>query len=348
MRDISLATVKRWVRLTAIVTATVVVVGTVAVVLLWRDRASLEDVTWPPYPFIEPRIDAVTMTWLGTTTILFDDGETQLLIDGFFSRPSIFDVVLRRPVSSDAATINFVMDEYRMRRLAAIIPAQSHWDHAMDVGALANRSSASILGSESTANIARGAGVPEDQILVVEPGSSYTFGNFVVTMLVSPHGPVGWGGSVPLAGTIDAPLEQPAPVQAYREGQSYSIVIVHPHGTTVVHASGGFTENGLDDVAADVVILGVGLIEGLGRDYVERYWQAVVTSTGARHVFPMHFDDPTLPFGEIMTYPRVLGNFITTAQWLEQIRDTWNTDTRLHLPEFGKTLILYPLTGPEA
>lgn len=348
MRDISLATVKRWVRLTAIVTATVVVVGTLAVVLLWRDRASLEDVTWPPYPFIEPRIDAVTMTWLGTTTILFDDGETQLLIDGFFSRPSIFDVVLRRPVSSDAATINFVMDEYRMRRLAAIIPAQSHWDHAMDVGALANRSSASILGSESTANIARGAGVPEDQILVAEPGSSYTFGNFVVTMMVSPHGPVGWGGSVPLAGTIDAPLEQPAPVQAYREGQSYSIVIVHPHGTTVVHASGGFTENRLDDVAADVVILGVGLVEGLGRDYVERYWQAVVTSTGARHVFPMHFDDPTLPFGEVMPYPRVLGNFITTAQWLEQIRDTWNTDTRLHLPEFGKTLILYPLTGPEA
>ncbi len=348
MREMSLGKIKRWVRRTAIVTTSVAVVVTVAVVLLWRDRASLEDITWPPYPFIEPRIDAVTMTWLGTTTILFDDGETQILIDGFFSRPSIFDVVLRRPVSSDSATINFVMDEYRMRRLAAIIPAHSHWDHAMDVGALANRSSASILGSESTANIARGAGVPEDQILVVEPGSSYTFGNFVVTMVVSPHGPVGWGGSVPMAGTIDEPLEQPAPVQAYREGRSYSIVIVHPHGTTVVHASGGFKQNALDDVADDVVILGVGLIEGLGRDYTEKYWQSVVTSTGAKHVFPVHFDDPTLPFGEVVPYPRALGNFLTTARWLEQIRDTWDTDTRLHLPEFGKTLILYPLAGPEA
>ena len=62
----------------------------------------------------------------------------------------------------------------------------------------------------------------------------------------------------------------------------------------------------------------------------------------------MHFDDPTLPFGEVVPYPRVLGNFLTTARWLEQIRDTWDTDTRLHLPEFGKTLILYPLAGPEA
>ena len=348
MRDISLATVKRWVRRAAIATAAVAVLGTVAVVMLWRDRASLEDITWPPYPFIEPRIDAVTMRWLGTTTMLFDDGETQILIDGFFSRPSILDVVLRRPVDSDAATINFVMDEYRMRRLAAIIPSQSHWDHAMDIGALANRSSASILGSESSANIARGAGVPEDQILVAEPGASYTFGNFVVTMIVSPHGPVGWGGSVPMPGTIDEPLEQPAPIQAYREGQSYSIVVAHPHGTAVVHSSGGFTENALDDVAADVVILGVGLLEGLGREYTEKYWHAVITSTGAKHVFPMHFDDPTRPFGEIIPYPRVLGNFLSTAKRLEEIRDTWDTDTRLHLPEFGKSVILFPLEGPEA
>jgi L-ascorbate metabolism protein UlaG (beta-lactamase superfamily) len=344
----SLATIRRWARRAAIVTTAIVVGGAAAVAWFWHDRVALDGITWAPYPFIEPRIDAVTMTWLGTTTMLFDDGETQVLIDGFISRPSIFDVVLRRPVSSDAATINYVMDEYRMRRLAAIIPAHSHWDHAMDVGALANRSSASIIGSESTANIARGAGVPEDQIIVTEPGASYTFGNFTVTMIASPHAPVGWSGSVPMPGTIDAPLQQPAPVQAYREGRSYSIVVAHPHGTTVVQASGGFTEQALDNVAADVVMLGVGLIEGLGSDYAEQYWQAVVTSTGAKHVFPVHFDDPTRPFGDIAPYPRILGNFLKTAARLEAIRDTWDTDTRLHLPEFGKSVILYPHAAPEA
>lgn len=348
MSAMSLATIRRWARRAAITVTTVVVAAAAALTWFWHDRVALDGITWAPYPLIEPRIDAVTMTWLGTTTMLFDDGETQVLIDGFISRPTIFDVVLRRPVSSDAATINYVLDEYRMRRLAAIIPAHSHWDHAMDVGALANRSSASIIGSESTANIARGAGVPEDQIIVTEPGASYTFGNFTVTMIASPHGPVGWGGSVPMAGTIDAPLEQPAPVQAYREGRSYSIVIAHPHGTTVVQASGGFTEHALDDVAADVVMLGVGLIEALGRDYAEQYWQAVVTRTGAKHVFPVHFDDPTRPFGEIQPYPRILGNFLKTVSRLEAIRDTWDADTRLHLPEFGKSVILYPHSAPEA
>ncbi len=348
MPSISLVDIKRWAKKTAIALTAAIAVTAAALAYLWHDRDSLESVSWPPYPYIEPSIDAVTMTWLGTTTLLFDDGETQVLIDGFFSRPTLTDALFGRPVASDAVTINYVLDEYRMRRLAAIIPAHSHVDHAMDIGAIANRSSASILGSESTANIARGAGVPEDQIVVVDNGAQYTFGLFTVTLIEVPHAPIGWAGAVPLAGTIDEPLQQPAPVRAYREGQSYSVVIAHPHGTTLVHASGGYTEESLSGVQADVVMFGVALIEGLGRDYVEKYWQAVVTTTGAAHVFPIHFDDYTQPFGDVVLYPSALDDFIAMAAWLEDIRDTWDSDTRLHVPEFGKTVVLYPQAEPEA
>ena len=153
---------------------------------------------------------------------------------------------------------------------------------------------------------------------------------------------------MPVAGTIDEPLQTPAPIWAYREGQSYSIVIEHPHGTTLVHGSGGFVEGGLAGIKADVVMLGVALLEGLGRDYIEQYWQAVVTTTGAAHVFPFHFDDYTQPFGEIMLYPRALDDLVTTSKWLEEIGATWDSDTRLHLLEFGKALVLYPQASPEA
>ena len=348
MRKLELAAVKRWAQRTAFTIAAVVIVGSVALVWLWRDRVSLDAIDWPPYPAIEPSIDAVTMTWLGVTTLLFDDGETQILIDGFFSRPTLAEALLARPVTSDAATINYVLDDYRMRRLAAIIPSQSHYDHAMDVGAIANRSSASVLGSESTANIARGAGVPEDQIIVATDGGQYQFGNFTITMIESPHAPIGWGGAVPVAGSIDEPLEIPAPIWAYREGRSYSIVVEHPHGTTLVHGSGGYVEGELVGVQADVVMLGVALLDGLGRDYTEKYWQAVVTTTGARHVFPIHFDDYTQPFEVIKPYPRALDDFGKTAVWLEKIGSTWDADTKLHLPEFGKTIVLYPDVAPEA
>jgi len=163
----------------ALTITVVLVLASITVVLLWRERPSLDAIDWPsPALASAANADAVTVTWLGVTTLLFDDGETQILIDGFFSRPSLSDIVLRRPVDNDAATINYAMNEFRMRRLAAIIPVHSHFDHAMDVGAVANRSSASILGSESTAQVARGAGVPEDQITVVEAATSFEFGNF--------------------------------------------------------------------------------------------------------------------------------------------------------------------------
>jgi L-ascorbate metabolism protein UlaG (beta-lactamase superfamily) len=281
------------------------------------------------------------------STLLFDDGETQILIDGFFSRPSLADILLRRPVQSDAATINRVIDEYRMRRLAAIIPVHSHYDHAMDIGAIANRSSASILGSETSANIARGAGVPEDQIVVVTSGEEYSFGQFTVTLINSVHAPVGWGGSVPYAGTLDQPLQTPAPVSAWREGKSYSIVLSHPQGTTVIQGSSGFVERALVGIQADTIMFSVALLEGLGKDYTERYWQALVTTTGAAHVVPIHFDDFTQSFGEVQLYPRAIDDFIEVAGWLESARQSWDLDARLHIPEFGRQVVLYPPASPE-
>ncbi len=348
MRAFTPDEIKSWAKRAAIAVVAIVLVGSVALVWLWRYRPSLAAINWPPYPAIEPTLDAVTVTWLGVTTLLFDDGETQVLIDGFFSRPSLSDSVLGRPVESNAARINFVLDEYRMRRLAAIIPVHSHYDHAMDIGAIANRSSASILGSETSAQIARGAGVPEDQIVVVTDGDEYAFGRFTVTMIASTHAPIGWGGSTPYAGTMDEPPLTPAPISAWRAGKSYSIVVAHPHGTTIVQGSAGYIEGAMDGIRADVVMLGVAMLEGLGRNYAEKYWRALVTTTGAAHVFPIHFDDYTQAFGDVLLMPRVLDNFVNTAAWFEEFSAIWDSDTRLHLPEFGKTTVLYPQAGPEA
>lgn len=341
-----------WIKRAALIGTVTLLSGIVLMVGLWNNRPDLGNINWPAHTSIdtvsEIAVGVVTATWLGVDTLLFDDGETQILIDGFVSRPTLSDILLRRPVDSDAAKINYVMNEFRMRRLAAIIPAHSHFDHAMDIGAIANRSFASILGSSSTVQIARGAGVPEDQIVLVSNAVEYEFGNFTVALINSAHAPIASRGSVPLAGLIEEPLVPPAPITAFREGQSYSIVISHPSGTTIVQGSAGYVEGALKDVDADVVMLGVNLLEGIGRNYAERYWQELVTMTGAKRVFPIHFDDFTQPFGTVELPPSFLDNFVTVAAWLEAFRDTWDTDTRLHLPIFGQPIVLYPVGSPDA
>ena len=325
----------------AIVIAAVLVVAALGGLWLWQDRPLLEATTWSAPPEPAENSASVTATWLGVTTLLFDDGETQILIDGFFSRPTLADMVLRRAVVNDAATINYALHEYQMRRLAAIIPVHSHFDHAMDIGAVAKRTNASILGSESTANIARGAGVPDDQIVVSDKTEVYEFGEFKIRLLPSRHAPIGWRGNPPLPGVIDAPLELPQPVSAWREGGSYTIVIEHPQGTTLVQGSAGFVENPAEDIAADVVMLSIGGLTTLDEDYAEQYWQAYVTSTGARSVYPLHFDDFTKPFGVIVPGPRILGDLEETSRWFERFRDRWDLDVTIYLPEFGKPIALY-------
>lgn len=340
---------KKRAKQTTLITIGLLVVSIAVLAWLWSDRPHLEDIGWPAPTIASSAVaDSVTVTWLGVTTLLFDDSETQILIDGFFSRPSLADVVLGRPVKNDAAIINYALNEYRMRRLAAIIPVHSHFDHAMDIGAIANRTSASVLGSASATEIARGAGVPEDQITTVIENQPYEFGRFTVTLLPSRHAPIGWRGSVPFAGTIDAPLTLPQPVSAWREGGSYTIVIAHPQGTTIVQASAGLANASLSKVPADVVILGVAGLESLGRSYAERYWQGFVTATGASSVYPVHFDDYTKPFGEVVPGPKFLGDLTTTAEWFEGFRKQWDNDAQLFMPEFGRPIALYAQPVPEA
>jgi len=333
----------------ALTSTIILVLVSIAVLSLWRQRPSLDAIDWPtPALASAANADAVTVTWLGVTTLLFDDGETQILIDGFFSRPSLAEVVLRRPVDNDAPKINYVMNEFRMRRLAAIIPVHSHFDHAMDVGAIANRSSASILGSESTAQIARGAGVPEDQITVVEAATSFEFGNFRVTLRPIGHAPIGWRGSVPFDGIIEEPLIMPQPISAWRMGGGYTIIIEHPQGTALVQGSSAYRKYNLQDVAADVVFLGVGQLQSLGRDYAELYWQHTVTATGSHSVYPIHFDDFTKPFGEVVLPPKIIDNFETTAQWLLEFQRRWDNDTSLFMPEFGKPIAIFSQPASES
>ena len=96
-----------WLKRTGIGLAVAAIVLIPGSIWLWQDRPSIDALKLPTSEVTQTGTSGVKVTWLGVTTLLFDDDETQILIDGFFSRPSIFDVVLRRPIVSDAATINY-------------------------------------------------------------------------------------------------------------------------------------------------------------------------------------------------------------------------------------------------
>jgi L-ascorbate metabolism protein UlaG (beta-lactamase superfamily) len=273
--------------------------------LLYRlnDRPSLEPYAslWLANAAGSPPGPRVVVSFLGVTTLLISDGETSLMTDGFFTRPRKTSVLLGR-IAPDPDRIARSLERAGVRGLAAVFPVHSHYDHAMDSPEVARRTGAMLVGSESTANIGRGAALPEGQIRVVTPGEPMDFGAFTVTVIPSQHFPHGMA-----MGEITSPLVPPAGALEYLEGGSFSLLIEHPAGALLVQGSAGWQEGELAGRHADVVLLGIG---GLGtRDdaYRESYWREVVAAVGPRCVIPIHWDDFTLPLDQpLAPSPRIL------------------------------------------
>ena len=148
------------------------------VMMLWMlTRPGMSEVGIP-YAKSAPEGSTLTVKWLGVATLLVDDGATQIMTDGFVSRPQLLDLLFRRPIAPDTGAIAQVIDTHKINRLAAIMPVHSHYDHAIDTADFARLTGADVLGSASTANIVRSSALDESRIKVIKLGETYSYGLF--------------------------------------------------------------------------------------------------------------------------------------------------------------------------
>ncbi|MFC8530442.1 MBL fold metallo-hydrolase [Nocardia sp. NPDC057227] len=229
----------------------------------------------------------LTLTWLGVTTLLIDDGAGALLTDGFFSRPSLAAVALRR-IAPDPGRIAACLERAGIRELAAVLPVHTHFDHALDSAAVAARTGAVLAGGGSVAEIGRGGGLPAARIVLATSGEPLTFGDFDVLPIESEHCPPDR-----FPGPITAPVVPPVRLSAYRCGEAWSTFVHHrPSGRRLlVQGSAGFVPGALAGQRAEVVYLGVGQLGLQSERYLTEYWTETVRAVGARRVVLTHWDD---------------------------------------------------------
>ena len=288
-----------------------------------RDRPSLE-----PYrdrflaPLIGDPASGLRVTFFGVATLLFDDGETAILTDGFFSRPGILALV--RPIAPDRDAVAAALARAGISRLAAVIPVHSHYDHAMDAPEVARRTGAMLVGSESTANIGRGDGLPEDRVRVVADGETLSFGRFRVTMILSRHFPHGMA-----MGEIREPLRPPARATDYLDGGAYSIFVEHDGRTLLVQGSAGYAEGKLAGRQADTVFLGVAGLSQKDDAYRQAYWREVVQVVRPNRIVPIHWDDFTRPLHEpLVAAPRMVDDLEATMRFVLERAESERIDVR--------------------
>ncbi|WP_428339486.1 MBL fold metallo-hydrolase [Mycobacterium sp.] len=229
----------------------------------------------------------LTVTWLGVSTLLIDDGSSALMTDGFFSRPSLARVGLGK-VAPSPARVDGCLARVGVTRLEAVVPVHTHFDHALDSALVADRTGAQLVGGESAANVGRGYGLDEDRMMVADSGAPIRLGDFDITLVKSHHSPPDR-----FPGTIDQPVVPPVKAAAYRCGEAWATLIHHrPSDRRVlIQGSAGFVKGALAGQHADVVYLGVGQLGVLPESYVVDYWTETVRTVGARRVVLVHWDD---------------------------------------------------------
>jgi len=266
------------------------------------------------------------VTFLGVSTLLFDDGETALLTDGFFSRPSLLRVAVR-PLRPNLTRIDACLGRAGISRLAAVLVAHSHYDHALDAPVVAARTGAVLVGSASTAAIGAGYQLSADRLVPAPVAAPLRFGAFTVTAVESEH-------SHPdrFPGTIDTPVRPPARAAAYRTGGCYSFHIGHSQGTGLVHASANFRPGALAGLRADTVYLGIGQLGKASDQFQRDYWRQVVEQVAPTRVVPIHWDRFTRPLSRpLRPLPRPVDDHRRTMAFLRRM--CADTGIELTLPE---------------
>jgi L-ascorbate metabolism protein UlaG (beta-lactamase superfamily) len=269
----------------------------------------------------------VSVTWLGVTTMLIDDGSSALMTDGYFSRPSLARVALRK-VTPSAARIDGALARAGARELAAVIPLHSHIDHALDSAVVAERTGAALVGGESTANVGRGQGLSADRVIVATPGAPITLGAYEVTLIESRHCPPDR-----FPGVITRPVVPPVKASAYKCGEAWSALVAHRGSgrNVLIMGSAGFIPGALAGRHAEVVYLGIGQLGIQPRQYLIDYWNETVRAVGASTVVLTHWDDFFSPLSKpLRALPYAGDDLHATMRVLSELAET--DGVGLHLP----------------
>ncbi len=234
----------------------------------------------------DPARGPVRVQWLGTAGFaLRADGHT-LLFDPYLTRAGLSACALQRLAPDLGAIARHVP------AADAIVVGHTHFDHALDVPAIAARTGARVFGSTSAARLCRLGGIPEARVVDVEQalrGGAHEaeVGPFRLRFFASAHSKLVLG-RVPMKGEIDDCDALPMRMHHYRCGAVFCVE-VSVLGRRVVHlGSAELVEAALPPDVAEPDLL---LACVAGWTKTPRFPERVARAFAPRAVLLSHWDD---------------------------------------------------------
>ena len=253
-------------------------------------------------PLLAPA--AVQLTYLGTAGWEITDGKTVILVDPFFTRPKFNtpndavspddprpEVTAASVVAPDTAVI-----DAHVRRADFILITHGHPDHALDMPYIAKQTGATVVGTQSTADLAHASGVADRQVKVVKGGEDLDFGGFRLRVIPSLHGifrrpreGAPPPGPPPL---FDAGARPPFRMGQFVEGGTLAYMITIGGKKIILFGSMNYIEREVDGLRPDVALIGAMPERNNIDDYTTRLMRALGYPA---LVLPTHWDRFNVP-----------------------------------------------------
>lgn len=248
------------------------------------DLLTTRQLAWPAASSILPR--GLTLTWLGTAGFRLAFQDTVLWIDPYVTRLSLGELVRRKVIPPSESAIDAWID-----RADAVLVGHTHFDHALDVPAIARRFGCPVYGSTSLRNLMGLHGLAE-RAVVVEPHQPYDIGPFRVRFVPSVHSKLQLGLGIPYSGELTCEHLDGLTPQAYRCGQVWGL-LVEVAGFRIYHqGSADLLEDEIKDRGVDLFLCGAS-----GRRFTPRYVERIVRALDPKLIVPTHYDDFFRPLG---------------------------------------------------
>jgi L-ascorbate metabolism protein UlaG (beta-lactamase superfamily) len=244
------------------------------------DAVSLAGLAARPLP-LPPGVE---LRWLGVAGYRLSYEGHALYIDPYVTRVPFRAMLSKRPVAADVA-LHERMFGAESARVVGILVGHTHFDHAIDVPALARRWNTTAYGSRSLKRLMSLYGLGGNSVEVTTQ-KEYELGPFAVTFFPSLHSKLLLGYKVPADGELSCEHLDGLTTNQYRCGDIYGIRVKVAGATFYHQGSANLIDELVPRGGVDFFLAGIA-----GRSFTPEYWARILPRLEPHVVVASHFDD---------------------------------------------------------
>jgi len=260
-----------------------------------------------------PQTPELKLTHYGSAAWKITDGQTTVLVDPYFSRIRTVKVWGTKfpPQNDDPRQVhdlddvlepNIELIDQHVDTADFICISHSHFNHCMDMPYIARKTGATVIGTESTINIARANRVPRHQLRGVHGGEDYQFENISIkaipslhSALITPSPYTTWDNCHYFeTETVPKDIQAPLRLRDYVEGGTLGYLIRFGAKKVLIFCSMNYIEKEVENLQPDIALIPSSPWRNQVYKYTERLLQAL---DYPKTIIATHWDNQSVPYG---------------------------------------------------